>query len=72
MENFRDSVGVLVGRGGLQVKDAENLYRVLSELFSRPDSIESLGELARNAVRQVSGASDRNVEAMARLLEGRA
>lgn len=70
MENFKDSVGVLVGRGGLQVKDAENLYKVLSELFARPDSIEALGELARSAVRQVSGASDRNVEAMARLLEG--
>jgi 3-deoxy-D-manno-octulosonic-acid transferase len=71
MENFRDSVGVLVGRGGLQVKDADNLFKVLSELFSRPDTIESLGELARKAVRQVSGASDRNVEAMARLLAER-
>lgn len=69
MENFRDSVGVLVGRGGLQVKDGDGLFKVLSELFSRPDTIESLGELARKAVRQVSGASDRNVEAMARLLE---
>ncbi len=69
MENFRDSVGVLVGRGGIQVKDAEHLFKVLSELFARPDSLEALGELARNAVRQVSGASDRNVEAMAKLLE---
>lgn len=69
MENFRDSVGVLVGRGGLQVKDGDTLFKVLSELFSRPDTIEALGELARKAVRQVSGASDRNVEAMAALLE---
>lgn len=68
MENFRDSVGVLVGRGGLQVKDPDNLFKVLSELFSRPDTIESLGELARKAVRQVSGASERNVAAMAKLL----
>jgi len=71
MENFRDSVGVLVGRGGLQVKDADSLHRVLLELFSRPETIESLGELARSAVRQVSGASDRNVTAIAGLLEAR-
>jgi 3-deoxy-D-manno-octulosonic-acid transferase len=38
------------------------------ELLSRPDSIDSLGELARNAVRQISGASDRNVEALAGLV----
>ncbi|MDP3232113.1 MAG: 3-deoxy-D-manno-octulosonic acid transferase [Myxococcales bacterium] len=71
MENFKDSVGVLVGRGGLQVKDADTLFKVLAELFARPETIESLGVLARQAVRQVSGASDRNVAALARLLEER-
>ncbi len=71
MENFKDSVGVLVGRGGLQVKDPDTLFKVLSELFARPETIESLGALARQAVRQVSGASDRNVAALARLLEER-
>lgn len=69
MENFRDSVQVLVGRGGIQVNDVEHLVRVLGELLSRPESIDSLGTLAHNAVRQVSGASDRNVEALARLLD---
>lgn len=68
MENFRDSVQVLVGRGGIQVNDAEHLWRVMSDLLARPDSIGALGELARNAVRQVSGASDRNVEALAKLV----
>jgi 3-deoxy-D-manno-octulosonic-acid transferase len=68
MENFRDSVQVLVGRGGIQVNDVEHLVRVMSELLTRPDSIESLGTLAHNAVRQISGASDRNVEALAALL----
>jgi len=68
MENFHDSVQVLVGRGGIQVNDAEHLWRVMSDLLARPDSLASLGELARNAVRQVSGASDRNVEALARLV----
>lgn len=73
MENFRDSVQVLVGRGGIQVNDVEHLVRVMSELLSRPDSIESLGTLAHHAVRQISGASDRNVDALAALLaSGRA
>jgi 3-deoxy-D-manno-octulosonic-acid transferase len=68
MENFHDSVQVLVGRGGIQVPDPEALERVLSELLARPEAIASLGELARAAVRQVSGASARNVEQMAALL----
>jgi len=68
MDNFHDSVQVLVGRGGIQVKDAEHLARVIAELLARPESLASLGALAFSAVRQVSGASDRNVEAMARLV----
>jgi 3-deoxy-D-manno-octulosonic-acid transferase len=68
MENFHDSVQVLVGRGGIQVNDPDHLHRVVHELLSRPETVASLGELARSAVRQVSGASARNVEHLARLL----
>jgi 3-deoxy-D-manno-octulosonic-acid transferase len=68
MENFRDSVQVLVGRGGIQVNDVAHLVRVMGELLARPESITSLGELARTAVRTVSGASDRNIDALARLV----
>jgi 3-deoxy-D-manno-octulosonic-acid transferase len=70
MENFRDSVQVLLGRGGIQVADAEQLYRVLSELLARPDVVEDLGRLALQSVRQVSGASQRNVDLVSRLLLG--
>ena len=69
MENFHDSVQVLVGRGGIQVKDAEHLERTLHELLSRPEAARSLGTMAREAVQQISGASDRNVELLAGLLE---
>jgi len=68
MENFRDSVQVLLGRGGIQVKDKEHLGRVVAELLDRPEQLAALGNLAQQAVRQVSGASDRNVEKMAELL----
>ncbi len=68
MENFHDSVQVLVGRGGIQVNDPDHLYRVLSELLARPEAVASLGDRAQDAVRQVSGASQRNVDHMERLL----
>lgn len=68
MENFHDSVQVLVGRGGIQVNDADHLLRVLAELLSKPETAAHLGELAQAAVRQVSGASRRNVDLMERLL----
>ena len=70
MENFRDSVQVLLGRGGIQVADGDQLYKVLSELLSRPDVIANLGNMAAQSVRQVSGASQRNVDLVARLLLG--
>jgi 3-deoxy-D-manno-octulosonic-acid transferase len=71
MENFHDSVQVLVGRGGIQVNDPDHLQRVLSDLLARPDTVASLGELAQAAVRQVSGASKRNVDHLERLLGGK-
>ncbi len=71
MENFRDSVQVLVGRGGIQVNDADHLETIMRELLSRPATIDSLGDMARAQVRQVSGASDRNVEFLAQLIEAR-
>jgi 3-deoxy-D-manno-octulosonic-acid transferase len=68
MENFHDSVQVLVGRGGIQVNDPDHLHRILADLLARPDTVASLGELAQAAVRQVSGASKRNVDHLERLL----
>jgi 3-deoxy-D-manno-octulosonic-acid transferase len=70
MDNFRDSVQVLLGRGGIQVANPEQLHRVLSELLARPDVVENLGRLAAQSVRAVSGASQRNVDLVARLLLG--
>lgn len=71
MENFHDSVQVLVGRGGIQVNDADHLERLLADLLARPETVASLGEMAQAAVRQVSGASRRNVDHLDRLLRKR-
>jgi 3-deoxy-D-manno-octulosonic-acid transferase len=68
MESFKDSVQVLVGRGGIQVATPEQLHRVARELLSRPDEIARLGAMAREAVGAIRGASARNVEHMLRVL----
>jgi 3-deoxy-D-manno-octulosonic-acid transferase len=68
MENFKDSLQVLVGRGGIQVATPEQLLKVAQELLARPDKIADLGELARQAVSQIRGASARNVDHMLRVL----
>jgi len=68
MENFADSVQVLLGRGGTQVKDTEQLARVVTEMLERPDEIAKLGELARSSVSAVRGAAERNARALSDLL----
>ncbi len=68
MRNFRDSVEVLLGRGGIQVANPEQLEKMGRELLARPEEIEHLGSMARAAVQKVRGASARNAEALLKLL----
>jgi 3-deoxy-D-manno-octulosonic-acid transferase len=68
MENFKDSVQVLQGRGGIQVASPEQLLKVAEELISRPDQLAELGALARGSVTSIRGASARNVEHMLSIL----
>ncbi len=67
MRNFRDSVEVLLGRGGIQVTSPEQLQKVACELLARPEEIEDLGSMARAAVQKVRGASEKNAQALLRL-----
>lgn len=68
MMNFRDSVEVLLGRGGIQVQTPEQLEQLGRELLTRPEELTRLGEMAQAAVHKVSGASARNAEALLTLL----
>jgi len=70
MQNFADSVQVLLGRGGIQVASPPQLARVLGDLLAKPDDRDSLGTMARDAVMQVRGAAARNAEAILSLLNG--
>jgi 3-deoxy-D-manno-octulosonic-acid transferase len=68
MENFADSVQVLVGRGGLQVNNPLALLKLMRDLLARPGELSKLGELAREAVSSVRGASARDASLIAELL----
>jgi 3-deoxy-D-manno-octulosonic-acid transferase len=72
MVNFRDSVEVLLGRGGIQVQSPRQLERVARELLARPGELEQLGQMARSAVQKVRGASRRNAELLLDLIAARA
>ena len=68
MENFKDSVQVLQGRGGIQVATPDALFKVADELLQRPDLIEELGGMARRSVSAIRGASARNVDHLISIL----
>lgn len=68
MENFHDSVQLLVGRGGIQVNDGRHLESVAAELLARPEKIAEVGALAQETVSSVSGASTRNAKLIAGLV----
>ncbi|NVI98124.1 3-deoxy-D-manno-octulosonic acid transferase [Myxococcus sp. AM009] len=67
MDNFRDSVALLTGQGGLQVQDAAALELALVSLLESPARLASLGAQALETVGRLSGASERNAEAMTTL-----
>lgn len=71
MENFHDSVQVLVGRGGIQVNDAEHLFTVAHDLLAQPQKRAEVGALAQEVVGSIRGASERNATLIAGLLGAR-
>jgi 3-deoxy-D-manno-octulosonic-acid transferase len=68
MENFRDCVSLLVGRGGIMTRNPTQLLSVVSELLPRVPKLRELGEMARKAVLGTSGATRKNVELILGLL----
>jgi len=70
MQNFADSVQVLLGRGGIQVSSMEQLQRVMLDLLNRAAHREELGNIARGQVRAIRGAATRNAGLIGSLLHG--
>jgi 3-deoxy-D-manno-octulosonic-acid transferase len=71
MENFADSVQVLLGRGGIQVASGPQLVRVMRDLLRRSVYRTELGSTAKAQVRAISGAAARNAQHLAQVLEAR-
>ena len=69
MHNFADSVQVLLGRGGIQVANGEQLYRVMADLLAHPAHRQELGDTAHAQVGNVRGAAQRNALLIGALLE---
>jgi len=70
MQNFTDCVSLLVGRGGIMTKNANQLLKVLTELLPRTQKLNELGEMAQKAVMSTRGATGQNVELILGLLAG--
>lgn len=70
MENTADAVQVLLGRGGIQLATAEQLYKVVDDLLKSPERCHHLGQTARETVLRERGAAQRNANAIAELLRG--
>jgi len=69
MENFADSVSMLLGRGAIQVKDSEQLLNTMVELIEHPSEVDKLGMMARESVLAVQGASRANIDSLVDLLD---
>jgi 3-deoxy-D-manno-octulosonic-acid transferase len=68
-ENFRDIVGLFHSRGAVRVVSAAELSPVLMELISNPGARVELGRRGAETLRSQTGATERTVEALARLLD---
>ena len=71
MQNFADSVQVLLGRGGIQVATPEQLQRVMRDLLQHDSYRHELGDIAKHQVGTIRGAALRNANYLGLLLQRR-
>ena len=63
MGNFLEEATALKSAGGaIEVKDAESLSSIFSELLANPEKTKSMGEACLRVVKQHSGATEKNLE----------
>ncbi|MBT6175773.1 MAG: 3-deoxy-D-manno-octulosonic acid transferase [Deltaproteobacteria bacterium] len=71
MSNVEDSVKLLLGRGGLQISNPEQLVRVLGDLLGDSEKCKLLGEKAASQARSVQGAAAQNATHISAMLNQR-
>ena len=69
-ENFRDMVALFQSRDAVRIVGPAELPLVLMELIASPAERESLGRRAAETLQSQMGATERTVQALAKLLEG--
>lgn len=71
--NFRQTVEVLLeGKGAIEVKDEEDLYRSVLQCLTDSAFASRIAESGQKIIRQNQGATTRTIEAIKRLLNGSA
>lgn len=70
MQNFQEVTEWLVENGGIvQVSDAAGLMQAIKSLLNRPEERETLGGRARELVLSASGAAERNMELVKKIVQ---
>ncbi len=69
-ENFRDIVGLFQSRDAVRIVGPAELPLVLMELISNPEERLALAQHATEALRSQSGATERTLQALEKLLTG--
>lgn len=70
MHNFIESARLLLeGKGGIQVRDKEELLENILSLLKNSEKREKTGKRAQEIVKRHQGASERTVELIGKLLE---
>jgi len=71
MDNFSDAVALLLGRGGIQVANQEQLYKTLLELLGKKDEMVQLGLMAKKNIQHLAGVAEKNAKQIEELLAQR-
>jgi 3-deoxy-D-manno-octulosonic-acid transferase len=70
VDHFKEEAKILIeSGGGIKVKDAEELYLNLSGLLADDEKRKKLGEKAKIAIRNQTGAARRTTDLIFSLLE---
>ena len=62
MDNFSDAVQLLLGRGGIQVNNQEQLRNILLELLVNEKEMQQLGLLAQKNIQHLKGVAAKNAQ----------
>ena len=70
MDNFAEPLQLLLGHGGIQCANPQQLREIMLDLLDRPSYREELGRLAKQQVLKVRGAAGRNADRIVEMLAG--